>query len=374
MNRTDISNLRIAVIGGGFGGAAATVFLNHLGADVHLYEQAKEIKEVGAGIGMRPKTLEVFRKWGILAEMNNVSSASEFFEILDGYGKPVVRETWPKMDEFDFDARTRMIHRGDFIDTFIRNVPTERFHLGHKMTEIVDHGDSSTVTFANGESTTVDLVIGADGIRSKVRDQLFGDYHPVFAGAHAHRVIVDGSKTHGMLTDDNLRMYVGANGTLIYFLPLRHRGPNGQLSFDITCNSDDDSWAPTLTREILAEAVEGFDERLQAITAELDLETVNSRGVYDIDQVETWHSDSVVLIGDAAHAMLHHQGQGANQTIQDSSELADCLVEFDTIPEALAAYTQRRKPDTQALQAISRQNWPTIEDLSTAFPEKGNIA
>lgn len=374
MNDKGIKDLKVAVVGGGFGGAAATVFLNRLGADVHLYEQAKDIKEVGAGIGMRPKTLEIFRRWGILDDMNTVSSASDFFEILDGYGSPVVREEWPKMDEFDFDARTRMIHRGDFIDTFIRNVPPERFHLDYKMTEVADHGDQATVTFANGESTTVDLVIGADGIRSKVRAQLFGDYQPVFAGAHAHRVIVDGSKTHGMLTDDNLRMYVGANGTLIYFLPLRHRGPEGQLSFDITCNSDDASWAPTLTREILAEALEGFDERLQAITAELDLETVNSRGVFDIDPVETWHSRSVVLIGDAAHAMLHHQGQGANQTIQDSSELADCLVEFDTIPEALAAYTQRRKPDTQALQTLSRQDWPTLEDLSTAFPEKGSIA
>ena len=370
----DIKDLKVAVVGGGFGGAAAAVFLNRLGVDVHLYEQAKDIKEVGAGIGMRPKTLEVFRKWGILEDMSKVSSPSDFFEILTATGESVVRENWPLMDEYGFDARTRMIHRGDFIDTFIRNVPPERFHLDHKMTEIVDHGDSATVTFANGESVTADLVIGADGIRSKVRSQLFGDFQPVFAGAHAHRVIVPGEKTHGMLTDDNLRMYVGENDTLIYFLPLRHRGPHGQLSFDITANSDDDSWAPPLTRTILTDALEGFDERLQAITAELDLATVNSRGVFDIDQVETWHSDSVALIGDAAHAMLHHQGQGATQTIQDASELADCLVEFDSIPKALEEYAIRRKPETQKLQGISRAEWPTIENLKTAFPETENQA
>ena len=68
--------------------------------------------------------------------------------------------------------------------------------------------------------------------------------------------------------------------------------------------------------------------------------------MYDIDSIDTWHTDSVVLIGDAAHAMLHHQGQGANQTIQDSGVLAEALREADSVPSALALYQARRKPTT----------------------------
>src|SRR5699024_2094292 len=118
-----------------------------------------------------------------------------------------------------------------------------------------------------------------------------------------------------MATDDNLRLYVDERGTMVYFLPLRHRG---QVSFDITALSDDDSWAPRVGKDELVAMLGGFDERLVEITRNLDMDAVTSRAVFDIDPVQRWHSDSVVLLGDAAHAMLHHQGQGANQAIQDA--------------------------------------------------------
>ncbi|QGK68664.1 FAD-dependent monooxygenase [Allosaccharopolyspora coralli] len=370
MKTAELEGLKVAVIGGGFGGAAATVFLDKLGVDVHLYEQATAIREVGAGIGMRPPTVEVFRRWGIFDAMASVSSASDYFEILTGRGEVVLREEWPKTHEYEQQNKTRLIHRSDFIDTFVEHIPADRLHLGHKVVSIQDHGHRSTVTFEDGGKETADLVVGAEGIRSAVRAQLFADVEPVFAHAHAHRAVISADDTYGLVADDNFRMYQGDNGSLVYFLPLRHRD---QVSFDITAPSDDDSWRPEVTVDEIAGLLTGFDERLQKIARNLNPAAVTSRGVYDIDSLDRWHTDSVVLIGDAAHAMLHHQGQGANQTIQDSSALAEALQEADSVKNALALYESRRKPTTDALQHVSRQEWDSKEGLKTAFPEKESI-
>jgi salicylate hydroxylase len=94
---------------------------------------------------------------------------------------------------------------------------------------------------------------------------------------------------------------------------------------------------------------------------------VSIRAVYDIDPVERWHSDSVVLVGDAAHSMLHHQGQGANSAILDAGALADALQEAGSVKEALALYQATRKPVTDELQRISRQGW-TEDEVDDVFP------
>ena len=89
--------------------------------------------------------------------------------------------------------------------------------------------------------------------------------------------------------------------------------------------------------------------------------------MYDIDPVEQWHTDSVVLLGDAAHSMLHHQGQGANSAIIDAGELARALQEADSVRDALVIYQANRKPVTDELQRISRQGW-TEDEVNDVFP------
>ena len=113
--------------------------------------------------------------------------------------------------------------------------------------------------------------------------------------------------------------------------------------------------------------VEGFDERIVSIARGLDMDSVNVRAVYDIDPVDTWHTDSVVLMGDAAHSMLHHQGQGANSAIEDAGALADALTEGPSVKEALALFQATRKPVTDELQRISRQGW-SEEEVNDVFP------
>jgi salicylate hydroxylase len=113
--------------------------------------------------------------------------------------------------------------------------------------------------------------------------------------------------------------------------------------------------------------VQGFDERIVNMTRGLDLDTVSIRAVYDIDPVDNWHTDSVALLGDAAHSMLHHQGQGANSAIEDAGAIADALAQADSVKEALALYQATRKPVTDELQRISRQGW-SEDEVNDVFP------
>ena len=360
MKAEDIKNLKIAIVGAGYGGAAAAKALSLLGADVSVYEQASQMREVGAGIGLRPATMHRFSQWGIFDTIANVSSPSDYFEILTATGEPIMKDTWP---EFGEQSQTYLIHRRDFIEALLGVLPEGMVHLGHKLETIEDKGGRPVLTFTNGTTVEADLVVGADGIKSVVREQLFSDKGPVFSGEHAYRAVISADDAHGMVVDDNLRMYMG-RGTKVYLLPLRHRN---QMSFDITALCPDSTWAPTITKDDLVATVEGFDERIVNIARGLDMDTVNIRAVYDIDPVDTWHTDSVVLMGDAAHSMLHHQGQGANSAIEDAGALADALAEAGSVKDALALFQATRKPVTDELQRISRQGW-TEDEVNDVFP------
>ncbi|WP_411721942.1 FAD-dependent monooxygenase [Mycetocola sp.] len=363
MKASEIKNLTIAIVGAGYGGAAAAKALSLLGADVTVYEQATQIREVGAGIGLRPSTMDRFRQWGSFDAIAAVSSPSDYFEILTATGDPIMKEAWPEIPGDTENTKTHLIHRGDFIDALLSVLPEGMVKLGHKLETVEDRGDRAALTFTNGERVEADLVIGADGIKSAVRQQLFSDKGPVFSGEHAYRAVISADDAFGMVVDDNLRMYIG-KGTKVYLLPLRHRN---QLSFDITALNPDGTWAPTVTKEDLVATVEGFDERIVNMARGLDLDTVSIRAVYDIDPVDTWHTDSVVLLGDAAHSMLHHQGQGANSAIMDAGAIADALSEADSVREALALFQATRKPVTDELQRISRQGW-SEDELNDVFP------
>lgn len=372
MKAEELKNLTIAIVGGGYAGATAALALHQIGARVTVYEQAKEIHEVGAGIGLRPAVINLFQRLGIYDDIAAVTTPSDAHDIFDAKGTLIHSEAWPHISEDGPDNRTRFIHRGDFIDVLTGLLPEGMLKLDHKAAEIIDNGDSATVRFTNGTEVTADIVVGADGIRSKVRT-LFSDHQPVPARAHAYRIVIDGEDAEGLLTDDNFRVYIDKEtNNIIYFLPLRHRGKNGQVSFDITVVNDDTSWNPTVTREQILHDLRNFDERLIRIVEKMGMDRLNCRSAHDIDPVEVWNSASVVLIGDAAHAMLHHQGQGANSAVLDGAVLADQLVAQDTVAEALDAYTAERKEPTQALQRISREAW-NPNAITTAFPEKDAI-
>jgi salicylate hydroxylase len=356
------SNVRIAIIGGGIGGASAAVALRHAGFNVNVYEQASAIKEVGAGIGLRPPSIHYFEKWGLLEEIERVTHKSVLMEILSDKGEVLLEEKWPALTDDPEEKWARLIHRADCLDTLINAIPPEFIHLNHKCKNIVRHENYAEIEFENGVKVEADLVIAADGIRSLTRSLFFSQAEPVFHHYHAYRALVNEDETSGLASENTLRIFV--NDTVnLYLLPLKYRK---QVSVDITVPHQDPTGRPNVPKEDMLNLLKDFHPNLQKLAENIN--HFDIRALYDIDPIEQWSNNCITLLGDAAHSMLHNQGQGANMAIQDSGILAECLVEAETVAEALQKYEALRKPVCHLYQNLSRQFHNDKEE--TAFPEK----
>jgi len=364
-------SLRIAIIGGGIAGTAAANALKVRGIRADVYEQASEFAEVGAGIGLRPPSVNCFKKWGLYDALEKVTSRSDLMEIIQGDDQVLIRESWPVLTDDKTDAYARLIHRADVLDTLISGVPADQLHINHRLTEIKDHGTYSEVTFANGKKIEADIVIAADGIRSPIRTQIFGQHDPIYSGYLAHRVLIPFEDALGMSSEENiLRIYVDGDNSF-YLLPLEKRK---QVSVDITVPGEF-AWRPELTKEQIMESITGFGPTLQKIVENIPLEDIVTRPLCDLEPISKWSTNTITLIGDAAHAMLHNQGQGANMAIQDAEVLAEAISEAvagtKTVAQCLENYEEQRKPITKLYQELSRL-FPT-DQAETAFPEKAHF-
>jgi salicylate hydroxylase len=356
------SEVRIAILGAGIGGASAAVALRHAGFNVNVYEQAAAIKEVGAGIGLRPPSIEYIKKWGLLEEIERVTHKSTQIEILSDQGDVLLKEQWPALTDDPNERWARLIHRADCLDTLINAIPSEFLHLNHKCKSIVRHGDYSVVEFENGVNVEADLVVAADGIRSLTRSLFFSQEEPVFHGYHAYRALVNEDETYGLATQDTLRIFAD-DKVNVYLLPLKYRK---QVSVDITVPHQDRTGRPNVPKEDMLNEIKNFHPGLRNIAKNVDYWDV--RALYDINPVQQWSNECITLLGDAAHSMLHNQGQGANMAIQDAGVLAECLLEAETVSEALQKYETQRKPVCHLFQNLSRQFHNDKEE--TFFPEK----
>lgn len=362
------SDLRIAIIGGGIGGSAAWNALRSKGFRAEIYEQAPVLGEVGAGVGVRPPSVNCFKKWGLYEELEKVTSRSDYMEIIAGDDHLFIKEQWPVLTDDKSEAYARLIHRADLLNTLTAPIPEEQLHLNHRMVDIIDHGNYAEVIFENGKKVEADLVIAAEGIRSPIRTKVIGDHQPVYSSYLAHRALIPKEDALGMASEDNVvRIYVDGDNS-VYLLPLEGRN---QVSVDATVPGKF-AWRPNLTKEEIMESVKGFGPTIQKIIENIKLEDIVSRPLCDLEPFDKWSTECVTLVGDAAHAMLHNQGQGANMAIQDGEVLAEMLVQSETVAEALQKYQEQRKPITKLYQELSRL-FPS-DQAETAFPEKAHFS
>jgi salicylate hydroxylase len=359
------SELRVVVIGGGLAGASTAIALRNEGINVEVYEQAPALKEVGAGIGLRPPTIKFFKEWGMYEGIEKVTTHSDYMELITGAGEVHSKERWPAMSENQEERYTRFVHRADLLDTLIAQLPPEIVHLNHRCSSIIHHENHCEIHFENGHSVEADLVIGADGIRSVVRSKVFGEIQPVYSGYHAYRLLISEEQTLGWVSsENNLRIAIEGD-VQVYLLPLQNRK---QVSLDITAPSTDSAIRPVITKKDIINSVKKFSPTMIQIVENLNIEDFTCRALYDIDPLDRWSTSCVTLVGDAAHAMLHNIGQGANAAIQDAGLLAVAIRESETLPEALQKYESQRKPLTTIYQQLSRV-FPKLE-MESVLTEK----
>jgi len=348
--------LRIAVIGAGLGGLTAAVALRRAGFDVHVYEQAPELTEVGGGINMGPNAARVLYRLGLGPALDReavrpLSTHQRRWQD----GRTLQRAPLnPRCEEL-YGAPHLTVHRADLLAIIASGFVADRIHLGHRLAGLSDKGDRVEAWFENGARVAADVVVGADGINSTVRAALFGEEAPRFAGCVAYRGLVPAGRIADLGLELGSQSWVGPGGHLVHYFVSRGRLLNfvGWTEHD-TWNREDWTDRATIARALAAFA--GWHPQIGRIIGAAD--TCFIWALFDREPLPRWSVGRITLLGDACHPMYPFMGQGAAQAIEDGATLAACLVASGggEPTGALARYETLRRARVTRLQEMSRAN------------------
>ncbi|MCX7313437.1 MAG: FAD-dependent monooxygenase [Alphaproteobacteria bacterium] len=346
------SKLHIAVVGGGIGGLFAANALIANGLRVSVYEQAPALGEVGAGVYITPNAVRQLERVGLGPAVEKwgarVGPHSHYFRH-DGTPIAPVQVT----DLHGWNAVYGM-HRADLVDFLAANLPKEIIHCGHRAVGFEQRGDKAVIKFANGDTAEADVVVAADGIHSELRPFVFPPSKPVFHGTISYRGLVPRER----LPDwpmDRWQMWAGPSKHFLVF-PVRHGTMVNYVGFVPTDEEMKESWSAPGNPDVLRAEFQGWDPRIGQVLAQVD--KCFRWALYDREPLPTWTKGRLTLLGDSAHPMLPHLGQGANQSIEDGMALATILSKVDNaaVPAALLAYERLRRERVADVQRGARQN------------------
>ena len=345
--------LRAVVVGSGLGGTAAAVALAQAGIDVRVYEQARQLTEVGAGVSLAPNGLRILDRLGVGDGIARVGARYGASEMRLADGRPARHEP----HEFAQAGLNVGIHRADLLGLLAGRLPPGTVRTGHRCTEFSQDADGATVGFANGETATADVVIGADGIHSVLQGFVVEPAEPVFSGVVAYRGLVPSMAGYPART---IRMWVGEGKHFLVF-PVRAGQLLNYVGFVPSDTSVRESWSATGDPAALAAHFTGWDPVIGDVIAAISGPGGSGFqwGMYDRAPLPRWSSGRLTLLGDAAHPMLPHLGQGVNQALEDAISLAVLLGACTgpaEVPRALAAYEGLRRDRTARVQLGSRRN------------------
>ena len=358
--------LTAAVIGGGIGGLAAAAALTRAGIEASVYEQAPALGEVGAGVLIGPNSVRLLHRLGLASAIDEVGGwvgeGSTYYRH-DGTRVAPVMTT----DSAGWAAMYGM-HRADLVDVLSRAIPAGRVHPGHRA---VSFDQSSAygrgtprprVSFENGAVAEADLVIAADGIHSTLRRFVTGQSTPVFSGSVAYRGVLDSARVPDWPARV-FQVWMGRGRHIIVF-PVRAGRMLNFVCFVPADGEMRESWSAPGDPDALRAAFEGFAAPVTGLLGQID--STFWWGLYDREPLAEWTSGRLALLGDAAHPMLPHLGQGANQSIEDAFALAAVLKDATAadVPGALRRYAQVRRRRTDVVQANSRRNGERYDQVN----------
>jgi len=256
-------------------------------------------------------------------------------------------------DAFGWNATFGM-HRADLVSLLAAGLPAGIVHTGHRAIGFEQTGDVARVKFANGATAEAEVVVAADGIHSELRSYVFPPSKPVFHGTISYRGLVSRERLPNWPMD-RWQMWVGPSKHFLVF-PVRHGTMVTYVGFVPTDGEMEESWSAPGDPAVLRREFEGWDPRIGNVLQQVD--KTFRWALYDREPLPTWTRGRLTLLGDAAHPMLPHLGQGANQSIEDGMALATILAYVDTsaVPASLLAYERLRRARVAEVQLGARQN------------------
>ncbi|KAJ5117139.1 hypothetical protein N7448_004085 [Penicillium atrosanguineum] len=358
------TGIEVVVVGAGFGGLTAAIECHRQGHSVEIYESFPELKSLGDIISFGPNAGRIFRRWsdGAIAERLrplSINLENHGFKIHKWTGELVHTQPTPKYDPTSpaFNG-----HRGE-LHTIIFNYAKDELgipiHLGQRVIEYFEDEDQAEIVLESGQRVTADMVVGADGVRSKARQLVLGyndkpksSGYAVFRAWFSNKDMIRDPRTkHFCENGDTFNGWIGPD---VHFLFSTIK--NGQDCCWVLTHKDEadieESWSFPGNLEDVYKVIEGWDPICKAIV-EKTPSVVDWKLVYR-DPLPRWVSDHgrIALLGDSAHPFLPTSAQGATQAMEDGVVLAVCLKRGgkDNVPASVRAYQDIRYERVRAVQ------------------------
>lgn len=348
---------RIAIVGAGVGGLTLWLALRQRGLSPEIYEQAPELAEIGAAVALSANGTRELGRLGVLDRI--VAASTEPAELIYRDGRTGERIAAHAVRlggayRARFGAPYCGIHRADLQRALGAGVDRERLHLGRRLVDLSEHSGRATLSFADGGIVEADAVIAADGVRSVVRRFVAGDDGLLYSRTSGFRGIIPVAKLPNLPDPQAIQFWMGPSAHLLHYAI---GTDGGHVNFLAVVEGPHD-WAHPekgLAPSNDAEALALFQGWHPAVTEMIAAASHEVRwGLFLARPLRRWRRGRVVLLGDAAHAMLPHHGQGANVTIEDAVTLAE-LIAADPrdLDGVFTAYEIQRRSRTRAIQRAS---------------------
>ena len=354
---------RIAVVGAGIGGLAAACALRACGFEVEVYERAAELGEVGAGLQLGPNAVKVLRVLGIERELLPLAcEPTSIVSLAAGDARLRYREPLKAVSTARFGAPYLTVHRADLHRLLQERLPASVIHVDRRCIEAASLDDAAVLRLSDGVEIEADIVVGADGINSAVRESLFGAQPARFTGQMAWRCIVPtdcvptrvGPGRSVAIGRDEYVGWIGPDGHVICY-PIRGGELYNIFAGHVSGEWVEESWSvPSSVDELLA-GYRGWNEALLGMLGHV--EQCFKWGIHDRDPLPRWTHGRVTLLGDAAHPMMPTLAQGAAITLEDACALTRNLLRHDDPGEGLAAYEAERRPRAGRVQLQAREQF-----------------
>jgi salicylate hydroxylase len=365
------SSRRIAIVGGGLAGLAVAHALKSQGMAAEVFETAQALGEIGAAVNASPQAVKALRAIGVGDAIAAVAYASPGIYTRNMQTGEFLEFNDRRKSAARYGAPYYSFHRADLLEALASGLDRVAIHLGHRLTGLEERGDPIVLAFANGAKVEADVVIGADGVRSVVRQALYGDDNPTYTGQMVWRALLNGADVPEQVLEPTGHIqWVGPGCHLLAYLI---RG--GKL-VNIVTQEDTDKWIEEgwSTRGDPDEMRLSFPDPEPRLAKLLGLVTECSKwGLFTRPLTQNWGRGRIQLIGDAAHAMLPNAGQGACQAFEDAYILARWLDACDDPAEAFANFRRVRIPRVHGVQRLSLSN-ARFKHMRDSAAQKQSIA
>jgi salicylate hydroxylase len=366
MNKT----LRVGIVGGGIGGVALARALRLRGIDAHVFERASAFGEIGAGVQMTPNAAKVLRALGLgealarIGFLPNAMVGRNWDDARELFHTPL-REVCPRL----FGADFWHVHRADLHAILCEGIPADHVRFDVSCTSVTQNAGKAIAHFGDGTQFEADLIVGADGIHSAVRDSLWGKTASQYTGHMCWRALVPVEQHPLPFVSPDASFWMGPKAHIVTYYVKGGAAVN-IVAVNESASWVTESWTEPSTREDLLAAYEGWHENIIRLFEKTDAQQIFKWGLFDRDPMAQWSQGSVTLLGDAAHPMLPFLSQGAAMAIEDAYVLAAALSHFDgDLDGALRAYEAERRPRTARVQLEARERGRTYH-LSTPEEQK----